>query len=143
MFRASLPGRSNGTKPVLGEQCQCARHRGVLRHRGNSQFPHCRPCIPNETYIGGRIVAVLRESANRGEDEATEDFQGRPDSQEGRPPKGVYPSLTQMRACSNRVVVGAQVHLPGIRPRVSRFVRVSAERCLPRGMGQTRQVERV
>lgn len=96
MLRAPFSSRSNGTEPVLDEQHQRTRHRCFVCHRG------------------GRIVAVLRETANRGEDETAEDIQGGPDYQESRPPS-----------------LGVQVHLAGIRPRVSCFVRVSAERCPP------------
>jgi hypothetical protein len=42
--------------------------------------------MKNRACIGGRIVTLLRETSNRGEDEATEDLQGRQDYQEGRPP---------------------------------------------------------
>ena len=77
MLCASFTSRSNITEPVLGEEYQCARHRGFLCYRGNSHF--CLlPLYSNEVSMPtvGRIVVVLRETADRSEVEAAENLQG-------------------------------------------------------------------
>ena len=42
--------------------------------------------IKDRIRIGGRIITVLRQATDRGEDEVAEDLQGRQDYQESRPP---------------------------------------------------------